>query len=169
MARHQGGLLHLPSKTLRERDGRIYRVEALQQTGDALYYRLHFPDDPQFAAVERWLLPQHHWVINRFRMHAGAAPFRCDWYIDLDAITVTADRWRVADCYLDVDLYEGQRYEVRDADELAEGLASGEITLREAAAALQALQALCVAVAQVRFSGAALLAQTAPGLPVPDP
>ncbi len=69
------------------------------------------------------------------------------------------------DCYLDVAVFEGSRYEVLDADELAQGLTAGDISVEEAARALESLNRLCRLLASNGFSGAALLAELAPGLP----
>jgi hypothetical protein len=54
---------------------------------------------------------------------------------------------------------------VDDADELAECVEQGLISPRAAAGALRSLHALCRALERLHFSGAALLAEFAPGLP----
>jgi predicted RNA-binding protein associated with RNAse of E/G family len=62
-------------------------------------------------------------------------------------------------------IYEGRRYEVQDADELADALETGEITLAEAASALRSLHTGTGILAGNGCSGAALLTRYAPGLP----
>lgn len=167
MARHLGLLVDLRTGIYRDRVGMTAPVDALIHAGDTLYMAGRFARDHRFAAYQHWLVPAQGWVIGRFVAHPGARPMGEDWYVDLDAITVTGDVWRAADCLLDVGIHEHQRYDVQDADELADCIADGTITAAEAVAALRSLHALCRALERLHFSGAALLAEYAPGLPVP--
>src|SRR5205823_972674 len=100
------------------------------------------PDSNLFSRNEKWLLPGPGWVINRlaFLPHV---PGPLDWYIEPDSVVVDGAVWRVRDAFLGLEVYEGIRYELRDADELADGLVAGEISRAEALTALHALNRLC--------------------------
>ncbi len=166
MKRNPGCTVDTATARVLERDGRWYQLERLVVAGDTLYYGRPVADVPLFTYHERWLLPACGWAVSRFVFAIGvSAPL--DWYIETDLIEVSGTQWRVRDCYLDVELYEGVRYELRDADELAAGLRAREIPLAEALAALESLHRLCAALRTHHFSGPALLRAFAPGLPVP--
>ena len=175
--RHQGSTIDVETQRVRDRDGNSYAAENLVVAHGALYYERHIGSrDPaqrqlgqQFYHQQRWVLPAHGWVFNRFAFFADF-PRPVDWYIETELITVGGPLWRIADGYLDVEVFEGVRYEVDDAHELAEGMLCGDISLDDAAAALTSLHELCQALERLDFSGAALLAKYAPGLPPPgDP
>ena len=70
------------------------------------------------------------------------------------------------DGYLDLEVWEGRRYHLQDAHELAEGLAAGEISVSETVHALDALGRLCEALKRADCSVRAVLAEYAPGLPL---
>jgi predicted RNA-binding protein associated with RNAse of E/G family len=129
-----------------------------------LYYARPIAGSEHFYFHERWLLPEHAWSISRFTFHEHFKE-RVDWYIEMDAIEIAGERWRVSDGYLDVAVIEGVRYEVWDADELADGLRGGEITLEEGMLALESLNRLARYLARNKYSGAVLLEEFAPGLP----
>src|SRR5262249_18628225 len=116
-----------------------------------------------------WLLPAQGWVLGRFSAYPGQRPMGEDWYIDLDAIHVAGDVWRVQDGLLDVAVFDGQRYELHDADELADCLEHGLLPVADGLAALRSLHPLCRALERLSFSCVALLAEYAPGLPVSSP
>jgi len=103
-------------------------------------------------------------VLNRLTFLPNV-PNPLDWCIEPDPVLVDGSVWRVRDAFLDLEVYEGVRYELRDADELADGLAAGEISLAEALTALHSLNSLCQALRLNGFSGKALLDEFAPGLP----
>jgi predicted RNA-binding protein associated with RNAse of E/G family len=165
VAPHQGILVDTRARTHRDRQGRVSALDALVQADGALYIAGPLPGNPRFHAFQRWILPAQGWVVGRFAVHPGRQPMVEDWYIDLDETIVTGDLWRVEDRLLDVSVYEGRRYEVDDADELAECVEQGLISPRAAAGALRSLHVLCRALERLDFSGAALLAEFAPGLP----
>jgi predicted RNA-binding protein associated with RNAse of E/G family len=148
-----------------ERDGRWYALDRLATTDSGLYYARPVAGSDHFHYHERWLLPDHTWSVSRFTFHDHLREGRVDWYIEMDAIEAKDGRWRVSDGYLDVAVWEGSRYEVWDADELADGLRDGEISPEEAIAALHALHRLATCLSKNGYSGAALLADFAPGLP----
>lgn len=165
MARHQGALVTVGARTVRGRSGETFPLDRLELTDGGLYYGRFFEGHPSVRYHERWLLPAQGWVVNRFAMRPDAPPFWCDWYIDLDGVEIDGDTWRVDDRFLDVGVIEGCRYEVLDADELADGVEQGAITLAESLAALRDLNDLCRVLPDLGFSGDALLARYAPGLP----
>ncbi len=168
MKRNPGTTIDVAGARVEERDGCWYPLERLAVSGDTLYYGRPVTGIPLFTYHERWLLPAQGWAVSRF-VFAPGVPAPMDWYIETDLIEVDGPRWRIRDCYLDVELYEGVRYELRDADELAAGLRARQIPLAEALSALEALHRLCGALRTHGFSGAALLRAYAPGLPCAPP
>ena len=164
MPRNPGSDIDTASRRVRDRDGRWYPLDELLVAGESLYYARPVDDSEHFSYYWKWLLPIPGWVVSRARFHDHIVqPF--DWYIETDFIDVEGPLWHVRDGYLDVELWEGRRYHVDDAHELANGLACGEITTAETAAALDALGRLCAALQRGGYSGRELLAEFAPGLP----
>ncbi len=167
MPRNAGSTIDTDRRAVCDRDGVWYPFDELIVDGNALYYARPLNiSGLSFHYHRRWLLLDQQWSISQLVFDAGA-PDAIDWYIEPDAITRDGARWRVRDAYLDVSVYEGQRYRLEDAGELAEGLLLGEITVAEAAAALIALDALCAALRTNGCLGAALLRDFAPSLPQP--
>jgi predicted RNA-binding protein associated with RNAse of E/G family len=164
--RNAGSTVDVGGRRLLERDGNWYDLDRLEVTGSALFYSRPIAGSEHFYYHERWLLPEHTWSVSRFTFHDHFREGRVDWYIEMDAIEVKDGLWRVKDGYLDVAVFEGARYEVWDADELADGIRDGEISVDEAIGALHALHRLATCLAKNGHSGAALLAEFAPGLPV---
>jgi uncharacterized protein len=164
-------MIHLPMRIdlarreVNGRDGLLYPIDRLERTTNALYFSRAGAQHPDIAYQERWLLPALGCVVIRWTMREGIEPFDCGWYIDLDGIEVTDEHWTVTDRYLDLIVFEGARYQVLDADELADAIETGEIALPDALDALRALNVLSVALRQHDNSVAALLAEHAPGLP----
>jgi predicted RNA-binding protein associated with RNAse of E/G family len=168
MALHQGLLVDTRARTHRDRQGRVHPVTDLVLAGETLYVAGELPGNPRFCTFRRWLIPDQGWVVGRFAVHPGQRPMAEDWYIDVDAVSVEGHLWRAEDRLLDVSVYEGRRYTVDDADELADCIERGLTSPADAIAALRSLHALCRALERLSFSGAALLAEYAPGLPVPE-
>src|SRR5215208_319533 len=137
MALHEGTLIDVGARTHRGRRGAVSTLDALVVGQGALYAAGPLPDNARFSGFERWFLPAQGWVIGRSSVHPGQRPMSCDWYIDIDAVQVEGDRWHARDRLLDVEVFEGRRYEVHDADELADCLEHGSITAAEALAALR--------------------------------
>lgn len=162
--RHRGIVVDVAERRVCDRDGAWYRAQQLTVSDAGLYYYRDFPDGTLFSRNEKWILPGPAWVINRFAFLPGR-PAPMDWYIEPDLITVADGLWRVRDAFLDLEVHEGARYELLDADELADGLAAYEISLDEAMRALRAIDSLCKALRSNGFSGRALLEEYAPGLP----
>jgi uncharacterized protein len=166
MPRNAGSTVDAAARTVRARDGVTYPLDDVVVAGDLVY--LARPGTSEaFWYIESWLLPGQSWVVSRFAMYPDHPYAALDWYIETDGIERDGDLWRVTDVFIDVDVYEGQRYHVDDADELGDALASGEITPAEAAAALRALDRLCDELRDNGCSGAALLRRHAPALPTP--
>jgi predicted RNA-binding protein associated with RNAse of E/G family len=167
MALHEGTLIDARARQHRGRRGAVSSLDALVLSDGTLYAAGPLPDNPRFRGFERWFLPAQGWVVGRFGSRPGQRPMDCDWYIDLDEIVVQGQSWHARDRLLDVKVFEGRRYEVDDADELADCLAEGTIASADAQAALRSLNALCRALERLNFSVPALLAEYAPGLPTP--
>lgn len=165
MAQHQGLLVDVAARTHRDRQGRISPLDDMVIGDGTLFIMGILPNNPRFRAFQRWLLPAHGWVIGRFDPQPGQRAMDCDWYIDLDAITVDGERWRAEDRLLDLKVFDHRRYEVDDADEFADCMEQHQISAAAAIAALRSLNALCRALEHLDFSGAALLAEYAAGLP----
>jgi predicted RNA-binding protein associated with RNAse of E/G family len=163
MPRNGGAVVDTEMRQVCDRNALWYPLDELVVDGGTLYYARPIEGNALFSYHWRWLLPEQAWVINRFRFHAHVLD-PMDWYIETDLIDVDGPLWRVRDGYLDIEVFEGVRYELRDADELAEGLATGDIPLAETIIALESLNRLCVALRRHRFSGWSLLEEFAPGL-----
>jgi predicted RNA-binding protein associated with RNAse of E/G family len=165
MAKHQGLLVDVAARTHRDRQGRISPLDDLALGDGTLFIMGTLPNNPRFRGFQRWLLPAHGWVVGCFEPRPGQRPMDCDWYIDIDAISIDGDCWRAEDRLLDLKVFDHQRYEIDDADELADCLEQRQIAPADAIAALRSLNALCRALERLNFSGAALLTEYAPGLP----
>jgi predicted RNA-binding protein associated with RNAse of E/G family len=162
--RNGGSEIVTETRRLRDRNGLWYALDRLSVGRSGLYHARATPEVELFTYHERWLLPGPGWAISRFVWRPNR-PGRIDWYIEPEIIEVDGSVWRVRDGYLDLAVHEGLRYQLEDADELAEAIAAGEIPLTEALAALTSLQRLCTALRGNGCSGQALLAEFAPELP----
>lgn len=175
MMRHAGADIDTKTRRVRDRDGLWYPLDRMVVADGGLFYSRPIGSSAEQARVpgqlfhyhQRWVLPDQGWVVNRMSYFPDV-PDPMDWYIEPEIIKVGGDVWRIRDSYLDVEVYDGLRYHVDDADELAHGLRDGDISVAEAATALEALHRLCVSLKRLDFSGRALLAAYAPGLPAPD-
>ncbi len=160
MPRNAGSVVDTRALTVLDRDGRLHPLNRME-LADGVLYHARFVDFHLFDYHERWLLPEHGWAISRLRFFGD--PHQ-DWYIEPDLIAVEDHLWTVRDGYLDVNVDEGQRYWLDDADELAEGLGAGDITLVEAMAVLSSFHSLQRALRECNYSGQALLDRYAPDL-----
>lgn len=161
--------MDVTARSHRDRQGRIAPLNTLAIAPGGLYIAGDFRGHRRFRAFQRWLLPAQGWVLGRFAVHPGQRPMSEDWYIDLDAIRVAGNLWTAEDRLLDVGVFEGRRYEIQDADELADCLEQGLLPPEAALIALRSLHELCQALERLEFSGAALLREYAPGLPAARP
>jgi predicted RNA-binding protein associated with RNAse of E/G family len=146
-----------------DRDGEWYALDRLEVAGNTLYYARGL-DFHLFDYHERWLLPEQGWSISRLRFRPDA-PDPIDWYIEMEVIDVSGPQWTVRDGYLDMEVWEGKRCRLDDADELGDGLADGSISVEEAAEVLRSLDRLWDELHANGNSGRALLERFAPGLP----
>lgn len=130
-----------------------------------LFYARPISASATISYQETWLIPDQNWAITRFTFHEHlrGAPF--DWKMEPDSIQVDGAQWRVSDRYLDLVVYDGVRCTLEDADELADALSAGEITLAAGSQALRTLDSLCKALHRLGYAGQALLNEYAPGLP----
>ena len=166
MARNSGKDIDATSYQVRDRDGVTYAVDRMELADSGLYYARPLIGWDVADYHELWALPDQGWVVNKGHVLPGAAESH-DWYLEPDLITIDGGIWSIRDAYLDVKVYDGVRYEVCDAGELADGLSDGAISVEDATAALRALGTLLAVLERNGCSGAALLSEFAPGLPVP--
>ncbi|MGH2609662.1 MAG: DUF402 domain-containing protein [Tepidiformaceae bacterium] len=155
MVRHRGAVVDVDRRAVCDRDGEWYPLERLEVAGSTLYYARQL-DFHLFDYHERWLLPEQGWSVSRLRFFPHV-PDPIDWYIEMEVIEVDGPLWTVRDGYLDMEVWEGSRCRLDDADELADGLASGAITVEEAAVVLRSLDRLCDELHANGNSGRALL------------
>jgi predicted RNA-binding protein associated with RNAse of E/G family len=165
MPQHLGALIDAANGTVRGRRGQIHRTDALEIAHGCLYCSVSYPDNPRVTRHERWLLPREQWVINRFTVKRPDLDFREDWYLELDAISIDGDSWRVEDRLLDLGVWEGVRYEVQDVDELVEEMERGLLAIDVGLGVLRAFHRLCKELEKNGFSVDTLLRDFAPGLP----
>jgi predicted RNA-binding protein associated with RNAse of E/G family len=163
--RNGGSTVDAAARTIRDRNGRTYALDDVVVAESGLYFARTILND-HFWYQERWMLPAGPWVVNRFGFHPHRTD-AVDWYIETDVVERDGDLWHVRDGFLDLFVYEGARYHVDDADELAEAIERSEISMADATAALRALDRLCDELEANGCSGAALLRAHAPGLPAP--
>ena len=165
MARNSGKDIDPIAKRVRDRDGEWHGVDELQIEGRVLYYGR--PLDPwpamQFDYHEMWAFADLDVTVSRLRFFPNA-PDAIDWYVETDPIDIVDDVWHLRDGFLDVCVYEGSRYRVEDAGELADGLATTTISVEEVGRALRALDRVLRALDANQCSGAALLRSWAPEL-----
>jgi predicted RNA-binding protein associated with RNAse of E/G family len=165
MARRHVTSIRIAEQTEADRDGVDCPIDRIVVGNGRLYYARQLAGHRDIRWRERWLLPEQGWVLNRFHLHATAVPTGFDWYIDIDHVQPEGDTWRIDDRFLDLVVIEGSGYELRDADELADGIKAKAISEHETVATLRSLHALVTALRRLQFSGAALLAEYAPELP----
>ncbi|MCZ9308938.1 DUF402 domain-containing protein [Corynebacterium uberis] len=98
-------------------------------------YMARGANHPRFGYLESWLLPELDLRVNIFH-HRAPRPF--EYYIDVAAITRTAQVWHTRDLYVDLICVPGQPVTVDDLDELSDALAAGLISPEEGTRALKA-------------------------------
>jgi predicted RNA-binding protein associated with RNAse of E/G family len=162
LPRNAGSIVDTSAGTVRDRDGAWSALDRLVVEGRSLYYARPVPYDT-VSYHERWLLADESLSFSRFRFSAKA-PYTIDWYVEPDLIQVEAGLWTVRDGYVDLEVHDGSHYRLDDADELADGMRDGEISLDEACAVLRALDRVCDLFRDHGYSGAKVLAVLAPGL-----
>lgn len=155
MTRHTGSVLDLRAHTVRGRDGVVCPLDRVELAGAGLHVARHVAENPHIDYLEAWLLPERGWSIARFQFRGRA--LEPEWYMETEIIEVDGDTWAVHDGLLDFFVFEGERYELQDLDELANAVANEEIQLEDAVRVLRSAHDLAEALAQNGFSGAALL------------
>ncbi len=157
------------SGTHRDRFGLATPVATCVRSEHGLYVAGRLPGHPHLLAYQHWLLPDQGWVVGRFAVPERKRPPPGDWYIDLDAVHLSGDVWQVEDRLVDVAVFDGHRYEIFDLDEFVDCIEGGSLSQEEGFAVLRSLHELCVALEDVKFSGAALIERYAPDLPEVQP
>lgn len=148
------------------RDGRVHVLEEFAVGEGAVYFAWHGGPTPEFLYQQRWIFPEHGWMVIRWTRTAESTPLGYDWYIDVDRIETQPGRWVVHDRYLDVIVKEGHSYEILDADELADAVAAGTLQADQALDTLRSLDRLCKTLRDHGFSMVRLLESLAPGLDI---
>ncbi len=165
MTRNGGCVIDAAARRIRDRNGVWHPVDAMTVGEHGVYYARPIENN-KFWYVERWVLPAHALVFNRFAYHPQITD-DVDWYIETDMTEVGDNTWTVRDGYLDVYVRDGVRYDLEDTRELAEAIAAGDIPLSDALEALHALDLVCESLRANNHSGHALLHTLAPSLPTP--
>ena len=158
MTRNSGKDIDPVAKRVRDRDGKWHDVDELQVAGPVLYYGRSLGSWPamQFDYHEMWAFADLDVTVSRLRFFPDA-PDAIDWYIETDPIDIVGGTWHIRDGFLDVCVYEGSRYRVEDAEELADGLTAGTISVEHASRALRALERVLRGLDANGCSGAELL------------
>ena len=110
-----------------------------------LYMARPTPGRPQFHYLESWLLPSLGVRANVFHFNPGHEREQ-DYYLDIGDISAGDTVWRTEDHYIDLVVYDGERTELLDVDELLEAHRQGllstgvaESAIRRAMAAVEGL------------------------------
>jgi len=163
LPRNKGAVVNVLERTIRERNGITYPLERFA-VGDCGVYYGRPMDEPKVTYHERWLIPGLNLSFSRWDWRSGFDG-HLDWYIEPDLVFVRGDEVHVIDGYIDLEVYEGVRYEVDDIDEFTHALASGELPMAEGLEVLASFHRISTELRQNGFLGAELLARWAPGLP----
>jgi predicted RNA-binding protein associated with RNAse of E/G family len=142
-----------------------FALDRLEIANHRLFYARAIPEDASVHYQETWLIPDQGWAVTRFAFRDHLRTGAIDWKMEPDLVRQDGSLWRVTNGLLDLDVYEGARYDLEDADELAEAMSTGAISLEDGFAALHALNSLCRALRRHGYSGRSLLREYAPGLP----
>jgi predicted RNA-binding protein associated with RNAse of E/G family len=164
MTRNGGAIIDVQEKRVRDRNGVWYPLDTLAVADDGVYYARPIEGNDLFWYQERWALPNHALVVNRFAFHPHRTD-AIDWYVETDLVEIKKQMWYIRDGYLDVYVHDGIGYELEDAGELAEGIVNNDLPLAEAIEALRSLDRVCVALRANGCSGHALQQAFAPTLP----
>lgn len=152
------------NRTVGFQGGDSYPLDRLEIAGGRLFYARAIAGSALVSLQETWLIPDRDWTFTRFTFHEHLRAAAFDWKLEPDHTEPGERFWRVSDGYLDLVIYEGSRYELEDADELADALATGAISLAEGLRALHATNTLCKALKDHGNSGLSLLREYAPEL-----
>jgi len=152
-----------------DKGGELFQLTTCVRVGAGAYVAGPAYGQERVAAFQRWLLPERGWMISVPLLHPGSQPFPWDWYIDLVGIDSASDRWTIDDHFIDVTVFEGDRYEVLDLDEFADALDARSLSSDSGAATLRSTQRLCAELEELNFSVPSLLARHTPDLPSVQP
>jgi hypothetical protein len=140
-------------------------LDRVEVANGNLYCARHVDDEETFTYRETWIIPDKCWTLSRFTFREDFRPDLDFWKIEPDPAVLDGLVWRVADGFLDINLFEGSHYHLEDADEFADALATGELSSSAAVEILNALDALCRELLANGYSGEKILSRYAPGLP----
>lgn len=144
--------------------GRHEGMDRWERTDTAAYYTRPITGNASIAYAETWLLAGRGFIVSRFQFHPSVTP-TCDWYLDIDTVTVNGTLWTVDDRYLDLYIHDGRGYDLLDADEFADAIEDGTLSGAESLAALRDLHTLCTVLPSLGYRGTAILDAYAPDLP----
>jgi uncharacterized protein len=94
------------------------------------------PGRAQFHYLESWLLPSLGLRVNIFHFNPGYERPQ-DYYLDVGDITPGETVWQAEDHYIDLVVYEGDRTDLIDVDELFTAHRHGLVTTATAEQAIQ--------------------------------
>ncbi|MGA7672061.1 MAG: hypothetical protein WBW04_16660 [Nitrolancea sp.] len=140
-------------------------LNRLNVSADVLYYAGRIAPGGNSYQQETWILASQGWSVTRFRNDGNGPTPAFDWKLEPDWAEKHDRHWQIRDGYLDLVLFEGTRYYLEDADEFADALTDGRLTLNEGTNVLRSLNELCLALTRHDYSAASLLEEYAPGLP----
>lgn len=165
MPRNGGSLIDVNALTVRGRDGSLFPLELAEVANGRLHAGRRVTETPRFNYLEAWVVPEEGWAIAQFSRDGTPVP--PEWYVETEIIEVTGSKWSVQDGYIDFLVFEGSHYEIQDMNELADGIAAGDISIEEGLRVLHSAHRLAEALKAHGFSCTALLATY--GFAAPDP
>jgi|GEM_PF-2852778 len=113
------------TRTMRNREGVIRRLDACEVTHFGLYGRRMFHRAASRAIGQQvWLLPKLGLRVISWIPRPGVTDIE-DYYIDIASITVTGSRFELVDYYLDIRVWTGERADVIDQDEYVAAIGAG--------------------------------------------
>lgn len=110
----------IPAMTNTDPKGYVRTVDSYRREPFGLYMARPTPGRRQFHYLESWILPELGIRVSDFHTNEG---YRAqDFYIDVVSVAATGDRWVVTDLYLDLALYQHDRVDAHDVDELLDAV-----------------------------------------------
>ena len=149
----------LLARTNTDPKGIVRAVDEYRLQPCGLYMARPTPGRVQFHYLESWLLPGLGLRANVFHFNRGHERDQ-DYYLDVAAVAVGADRWQTEDRYLDMVVRTGRGTDVVDVDELLESQRLGLLSTEAAEEALRAAFAAVAGLAAHRHNLDAWLAST---------